>query len=75
MYIKSVGEMMTTDAKRKKTRLVRQTETLRLSVAGSKALVAALENQPKANKKLLKAGLHYKDTVNTLKHLTPHRLR
>ena len=106
MYIKSIGEMMAIDAKRKETRLVartsteiqeiiqraadysgatlsrflidsamerarnviERTETLQLSVTGSEALVAALESPPKANKKLLKAVLHYKDTVNVPKH-------
>jgi uncharacterized protein (DUF1778 family) len=48
--------------------VIERTETLHLSMAGADALVAALENAPKANKKLLKAAQHYRDTVNVPNH-------
>ncbi|REF26908.1 hypothetical protein BDD26_1616 [Xenorhabdus cabanillasii] len=35
-------------------------------MAGADALFAALENSPKANKKLMKAAKNYKDVVNVL---------
>lgn len=44
--------------------VIEQTETLHLSMAGADALLAALENPPKASKKLLKAAQIYKDVVN-----------
>ncbi|TNH42045.1 DUF1778 domain-containing protein [Photorhabdus luminescens] len=44
--------------------VIEQTETLHLSMAGADALLAALENPPKANSKLLKASRYYKDRVN-----------
>lgn len=44
--------------------VIEQTETLHLSMAGADALLAALENPPKASKKLLKAAQVYKDVVN-----------
>ncbi|KMW74368.1 hypothetical protein TI10_00825 [Photorhabdus luminescens subsp. luminescens] len=44
--------------------VIEQTETLHLSMAGADALLAALENPPKANSKLLKASSYYKDRVN-----------
>ncbi|TDB45387.1 DUF1778 domain-containing protein [Photorhabdus luminescens] len=44
--------------------VIEQTETLYLSMEGADALLAALENPPKANSKLLKASKYYKDGVN-----------
>lgn len=44
--------------------VIEQTETLHLSMAGADALLAVLENPPKASKKLLKAAQIYKDLVN-----------
>jgi uncharacterized protein (DUF1778 family) len=48
--------------------VIERTETLHLSMAGADALFAALENPQKANKKVLKAALRYKDAVNALNH-------
>ncbi len=48
--------------------VIERTETLHLSMAGSDALFAALENPPKANPKLLNAAKHYKDTVKNRDH-------
>lgn len=48
--------------------VIEQTETLHLSMAGTDALFAALENPPKANAKLLEAAKHYKDAVNASNH-------
>lgn len=48
--------------------VIEQTETLHLSMAGADALLAALENPPKASKKLLKAAQVYKDVVNANNH-------
>ncbi|WP_044467082.1 DUF1778 domain-containing protein [Photorhabdus akhurstii] len=74
---------MATNTERKETRLVaristeiqeiiqiatERTETLHLSMKGADALLAALENPPKANSKLLKAAKHYKDRVNVRNH-------
>ncbi|PQQ23086.1 DUF1778 domain-containing protein [Photorhabdus hindustanensis] len=79
IWIKNADEIMATNTERKETRLVaristeiqeiiqiatEQTETLHLSMKGADALLAALENPPKANSKLLKAAKHYKDRVN-----------
>ncbi|WP_246550831.1 DUF1778 domain-containing protein [Photorhabdus caribbeanensis] len=44
--------------------VIERIETLHLSMKGADALLAALENPPKANSKLLKAAKHYKDMVN-----------
>lgn len=40
--------------------VIEQTETLHLSMAGADALLAAMENPPKASKKLLKAAQVYR---------------
>ena len=48
--------------------VIERTETLHLSMAGADALFTALENPPKANKKVLKAALRYKGAVNASNH-------
>ncbi|MBS9427976.1 DUF1778 domain-containing protein [Photorhabdus akhurstii] len=83
IWIKNADEIMATNTERKETRLVaristeiqeiiqiatERTETLHLSMKGADALLAALENPPKANSKLLKAAKHYKDRVNVRNH-------
>lgn len=83
IWIKNADEIMATNTERKETRLVakisteiqeiiqiatERTETLHLSMKGADALLAALENPPKANSKLLKAAKHYKDMVNVRNH-------
>ena len=54
---------------KKRRDVIERTETLHLSMAGADAMLTALENPPKANKKLLKAAQHYKGTVNVSKKL------
>jgi uncharacterized protein (DUF1778 family) len=44
--------------------VIERTETLHLSMEGADALLAALNNSPNANVKLLDAAKHYRDTVN-----------
>lgn len=64
----SLSQFLIDSAMEKARKVIEQTETLHLSMAGADALFAALENPPKANKKLLKAARRYKDTVNVDKH-------
>jgi len=64
----TLSQFLIESAMEKARNVIERTETLHLSMAGADALFTALENPPKANKKLLKATLHYKDTVNVPKH-------
>jgi len=64
----TLSQFLIASAMEKARNVIERTETLHLSMAGADALFTALENPPKANKKLLKATLHYKDTVNVPKH-------
>ena len=48
--------------------VIESAHSLRLTMAGSEALFAALENPPQANEELLKAARLYKETVNVSKH-------
>ncbi|NQZ06696.1 MAG: DUF1778 domain-containing protein [Algicola sp.] len=57
------------DAAMEKARtVIERTETLQLSMVGADALMAALDNPPQANDKLLAAAQHYKGTVNVDNH-------
>jgi len=60
----TLSQFLIESAMEKAHNVIERTETLHLSMAGADALVAALENAPKANNKLLEAAQHYKDTVN-----------
>lgn len=51
--------------------VIAKAQTFQLSMAGADALFDVLDNPPKANKKLLKAATHYKDTVNAPENRTP----
>ncbi|MCP5207953.1 MAG: DUF1778 domain-containing protein [Hahellaceae bacterium] len=64
----TLSQFLIESAMEKAHSVIERTETLHLSMAGADALVAALENAPKANKKLLKAAQHYRDTVNVPNH-------
>ncbi|KAA1190149.1 DUF1778 domain-containing protein [Photorhabdus heterorhabditis] len=59
----TLSQFLIESAMDKARNVIERTETLHLSMAGADALFAALENPPKANKKLLKAALGYKDAV------------
>lgn len=48
--------------------VIEKSETLHLSMAGADALFAALENPPKANKKVLEAALRNKNAMNAPNH-------
>ncbi|NHB91880.1 DUF1778 domain-containing protein [Photorhabdus cinerea] len=60
----TLSQFLIESAMDKARNVIERTETLHLSMAGADALFAALENPPKASKKLLKAALGYKDAVN-----------
>ena len=64
----TLSQFLIESAIEKARTVIERTETLHLSMASADALFAALENPPKANKKLLKAAQHYKDTVNVHNH-------
>jgi uncharacterized protein (DUF1778 family) len=60
----TLSQFLIESAMEKAHNVIEQTEILHLSMAGADALVAALENAPKASDKLFKAALHYQGTVN-----------
>lgn len=64
----TLSQFLIESAMEKARTVIERTEALHLSMAGADALFAALENPPKANKKVLKAALRYKDSVNALNH-------
>jgi len=64
----TVSQFLIESAMEKARNVIERTETLHLSMAGADALLAVLENPPKANIKLLKAAQHYKDTVSVSNH-------
>lgn len=64
----TLSQFLIESAMEKARTVIERTETLHLSMAGADALFAALENPQKANKKVLKAALRYKDAVNALNH-------
>ena len=64
----TLSQFLIESAMEKARNVIERTETLHLSIAGADALFSALENPPKANKKLLKAAVHYKGTANVPKH-------
>ena len=64
----TLSQFLIESAMEKARTVIERTETLHLSMAGADALFAALENPPKANKKVLKAALRYKDEVNARNH-------
>jgi len=64
----TLSQFLIESAMEKARNVIERTETLQLSMAGADALFAALENPPKANKKLLNAAQRYKDTVNVDNH-------
>ncbi|WP_198264118.1 DUF1778 domain-containing protein [sulfur-oxidizing endosymbiont of Gigantopelta aegis] len=60
----SLSQFLIESAMEKARNVIEQSETLHLSMMGTDTLFTALDNPPKANKKLLKAAQHYSDTVN-----------
>ncbi len=64
----TLSQFLIESAMERARNVIERTETLHLSIEGADALLAALENPPKANAKLLKAAKHYKDTVNVGNH-------
>ena len=64
----TLSQFLIESAMEKARNVIERTETLHLSMASADALFAALENPPKANKKLLQAAQHYKGTVNAHNH-------
>jgi len=64
----TLSQFLIESAMEKARNVIERSETLHLSIAGADALFEALENPPKANKKLCKAAQHYRDTVNVNKH-------
>jgi len=64
----TLSQFLIESAMEKARNVIERTESLHLSMASAEALFAALENPPKANKKLLKAAQHYRDTVNVHNH-------
>ena len=64
----TLSQFLIDSAIKKARKVIKRTETLHLSMASADALFVALENPPKANKKLLKAAQRYRDTVNADNH-------
>ncbi|MGV7961206.1 type II toxin-antitoxin system TacA family antitoxin [Photorhabdus tasmaniensis] len=64
----TLSQFLIESAMDKALNVIERTETLHLSMAGADALLAALDNPPKASKKLLKAAQGYKDVVNVHNH-------
>lgn len=64
----TLSQFLIDAAMEKASTVIERTEALHLSMAGADALMAALENPPKANAKLLAAAQHYKGTVNVENH-------
>ncbi len=64
----TISQFLIESAMEKARNVIEQSEALHLSMAGADALFDALENPPKANKKLRKAAQHYQETVNVPKH-------
>ena len=64
----SISQFLIESAMEKARSVIERTETLHLSMAAADALFTALENPPKANKKLLQAAQRYKATVNVHNH-------
>lgn len=64
----TLSQFLIESAMEKARHVIERTETLHLSMAGADALLAALDNPPKANTKILKAVQHYKDTVNVVNY-------
>ncbi|MCW7546394.1 MULTISPECIES: type II toxin-antitoxin system TacA family antitoxin [Photorhabdus] len=64
----TLSQFLIESAMEKARNVIERTETLHLSMEGADALLAALENPPKANSKLLKAAEYYKDRVNVRNH-------
>jgi uncharacterized protein (DUF1778 family) len=64
----TLSQFLIESAMEKARNVIERTETLHLSMAAADALFTALDNPPKANKKLLKAAQRYKDTVNVHNH-------
>ena len=60
----TLSQFLIESAIEKAQNVIARTETLHLSMAGADALLAAMENPPPANGKLLDAAKHYKATVN-----------
>lgn len=64
----TVSQFLIESAMNKAHEVIDRSESLHLSMESADALFAALENPPKASKKLLKAAQAYKDTVNVRNH-------
>ncbi|EYU16835.1 MULTISPECIES: type II toxin-antitoxin system TacA family antitoxin [Photorhabdus] len=64
----TLSQFLIASAMEKARNVIERTETLHLSMEGADALLAALENPPKANSKLLEAAEYYKDSVNVRNH-------
>jgi len=60
----TLSQFLIDSAMEKASSVIERTETLLLSMDGADALFQALDNPPKANKKLLKAASHYRDVIN-----------
>ncbi|MQL47208.1 MULTISPECIES: DUF1778 domain-containing protein [Photorhabdus] len=64
----TLSQFLIESAMDKARNVIERTETLHLSMSGADALLAALDNPPKASKKMLKAAQDYKDVVNVHNH-------
>ena len=60
----TLSQFLIESAMEKALNIIERTESLHLSKRGADALIAALDNPPKANAKLLKAARAYRDSVN-----------
>ncbi|MCB1680092.1 MAG: DUF1778 domain-containing protein [Halioglobus sp.] len=64
----TLSQFLIESAMEKARTVIEKSETLHLSMAGADALFAALENPPKANKKVLEAALRNKNAMNAPNH-------
>jgi uncharacterized protein (DUF1778 family) len=64
----TLSQFLIDSAMEKALTVIERSESLHLSMAGADALLAALENPPKPNAKLLKAAKHYKSRVSDPDH-------
>lgn len=60
----TLSQFLIESAMEKAHDVIQRTESLHLSMDAADSLLAALENPPKANSKLLRAAKRYRDDVN-----------
>ena len=62
----TVSQFLVESALENARQVIERTETLRLSTAGTDALLAAMERPPKINNRLREAAQSYKENLNAI---------